>query len=44
MGDLEQATQQNDAVVEQTAAAAESLPQQTRALVEAVNGFKLAPA
>ena len=38
---LDQVTQQNAALVEQSAAAADSLSQQTRRLVEAVSRFKL---
>ena len=44
MGDLDRVTQENAAVVEQTAAAAESLRRQTQALVEAVHGFSVAGA
>ena len=38
---LDQSTQQNAALVEQSAAAADSLKQQTRLLTEAVSSFKL---
>ncbi len=38
---LDQVTQQNAALVEQSAAAADSLSQQTRRLVDAVSRFKL---
>ncbi len=43
MGQLDQVTQQNAALVEETAAAAESLRQQAARLVDAVGVFKLAP-
>ena len=43
MGQLDQTTQQNAALVEQSAAAAESLQQQAAKLVEAVAIFKLNP-
>jgi methyl-accepting chemotaxis protein len=42
--DMDQATQQNAALVEQSAAAAESLKQQAQQLVQAVAVFKLAQA
>ncbi len=38
---LDQVTQQNAALVEQSAAAADSLSQQTKHLVDAVSQFKL---
>jgi methyl-accepting chemotaxis protein len=41
MAQLDQVTQQNAALVEESAAAAESLNQQAARLVEAVNAFKL---
>ncbi|MFN3298145.1 methyl-accepting chemotaxis protein [Caldimonas sp.] len=41
VGQLDQVTQQNAALVEQAAAAADSLAQQARRLVEAVSQFKL---
>jgi methyl-accepting chemotaxis protein len=41
---MDQATQQNAALVEQSAAAAESLQQQAHQLVQAVSAFKLARA
>jgi methyl-accepting chemotaxis protein len=44
VGQLDQVTQQNAALVEESAAAAESLKQQARQLVEAVSVFKLAHA
>ena len=40
---LDQVTQQNAALVEESAAAADSLSQQTRRLVDAVSRFKLRP-
>jgi methyl-accepting chemotaxis protein len=43
VGDLDRVTQQNAALVEQSAAAAESLKQQADRLVDAVSVFKLAP-
>ena len=39
---MDQATQQNAALVEQSAAAAESLKQQAHALVQAVAVFRVA--
>jgi methyl-accepting chemotaxis protein len=41
---LDQATQQNAALVEESAAAAESLKQQAARLAEAVSVFRLASA
>ena len=41
IGHIDQVTQQNAALVEQSAAAADSLSQQTRRLVDAVSRFKL---
>jgi len=41
---LDHVTQQNAALVEESAAAAASLNQQANTLVAAVAGFKLAPA
>jgi len=41
MGELEQMTQQNAALVEQSAAAAESLREQALRLAQAVSGFKV---
>ena len=41
---MDRATQQNAALVEQSAAAAESLKHQARQLVQAVAVFKLTPA
>jgi methyl-accepting chemotaxis protein len=41
---LDQVTQQNAALVEQSAAAADSLHQQATRLVQAVGRFRLAPA
>jgi methyl-accepting chemotaxis protein len=41
---MDRSTQQNAALVEQSAAAAESLKQQAQQLVEAVAVFKLATA
>ena len=43
MAQMDQATQQNAALVEESAAAAESLKVQARQLVDAVAVFKLAP-
>jgi len=42
VGQMDEVTQQNAALVEEAAAAAESLEEQARALVEAVSMFKLA--
>ncbi len=44
VGQMDQVTQQNAALVEESAAAAESLRQQAHALLEAVNVFRLARA
>ncbi len=44
VGQMDQVTQQNAALVEESAAAAESLRQQAQALLEAVNVFRLARA
>ena len=41
---MDQATQQNAALVEESAAAAESLRQQAQELVDTVAGCQLAPA
>jgi methyl-accepting chemotaxis protein len=41
VGRMDQVTQQNVALVEQSAAAAESLKQQAHELVESVSGFRL---
>jgi methyl-accepting chemotaxis protein len=41
---MDQATQQNAALVEESAAAAESLKTQAQALVQAVSVFRLTPA
>nr|WP_316639893.1 methyl-accepting chemotaxis protein [uncultured Roseateles sp.] len=43
VADLDEATQQNAALVEQSAAAADSLSQQARVLVNAVSAFRLEP-
>ncbi|MGE0312269.1 MAG: methyl-accepting chemotaxis protein [Lautropia sp.] len=43
IGQMDLVTQQNAALVEQSAAAAESLGQQARALVRAVEAFRVAP-
>ena len=43
VADLDQATQQNSAMVEQSAAAADSLSQQARMLVDAISAFRLQP-
>jgi methyl-accepting chemotaxis protein len=43
VGDMDQGTQQNAALVEQSAAAAESLKQQAQGLVELMARFKLQP-
>jgi len=43
VGQMDQATQQNAALVEESAAAADSLKRQARQLVESVAVFKLAP-
>ena len=42
MGQMDQVTQSNAALVEEAAAAAQSLERQSRALVDAVDVFKLA--
>ena len=42
MAQMDQATQQNAAMVEQSAAAAESLKRQAQQLVHAVSSFRLA--
>jgi methyl-accepting chemotaxis protein len=42
--EMDNATQQNSALVEESAAAAARLEQQARQLVEAVSAFRLAPA
>lgn len=44
MGQMDQVTQGNAALVEQAAAAAQSLEHQARSLVESVNVFKLEDA
>jgi methyl-accepting chemotaxis protein len=44
VGHLDQMTQQNAALVEQSAAAARSLEDQSRRLVEAVSRFRIAAA
>ncbi|MBB2486326.1 methyl-accepting chemotaxis protein [Mitsuaria sp. WAJ17] len=44
VGHLDHVTQQNAALVEESAAAAESLSQQAQALIEAVRAFRLEPA
>jgi methyl-accepting chemotaxis protein len=44
VAEMDETTQQNAALVEQSAAASESLRQQAQQLVEAVAAFKLAPA
>ena len=44
MGQLDQMTQQNAALVEQGAAAAESLKDQAQRLAQVVASFKLHPA
>jgi methyl-accepting chemotaxis protein len=44
MGNLDSMTQQNAALVEQTAAAAEALRQQANALNETVGVFRIQPA
>jgi methyl-accepting chemotaxis protein len=43
VGELDQMTQQNAALVEQSAAAAESLRDQAQLLAQAVDVFRLAP-
>jgi methyl-accepting chemotaxis protein len=44
MGELDQMTQQNAALVEQSAAAAASLKEQTARLAEVIDTFKLSAA
>src|SRR4051812_401147 len=44
MGELDQMTQQNAALVEQSTAAAESLKEQTGRLAEVIDTFKLSAA